>query len=116
MTRRQLMLLLCGAAATLPVAVSAQEPATKPKRHTLSLSSSERADIWGSLQKKAMDAEIPPGLKVGDTVPETMNLLAFSHRLRRKVHSVRSYRYVLVHGQVLIVSPRTKKIVAVVGE
>jgi len=118
MTRRRFIVLLGGAAAAvvLPLVALAQEPAAKPKHHKLSLTSAQRADIWHSLHKRANDAQIAAGLNVGESVPDTMNLLSFSRSLRRKVPGLRSYKYVLVHGQVLIVNPKTKKIVAIVGE
>jgi len=117
MTRRKFILLLGGAAAAaLPLAALAQEPAAKVKRHTLSLTSTQRADIWRSLHKRANDAQIPAGLNVGEIVPDTMHLLLFGHSLRRKVPGLRSYRFGLVHGQVLIVNTKTKKIIAIVSK
>jgi hypothetical protein len=117
MTRRQFILLLGGAlAAALPLAAYAQESAAKIKRHTLSLTSAQRADIWRSLHKRANDAQIAAGLNVGEIVPDTMHQLSFSRSLRRKVPGLHSYRYVLVHGQVLIVYPKTKKIVVIVSK
>jgi hypothetical protein len=44
-----------------------------------------------------------------------MHLLSFSRSLRKKIPAIKSYLYTLLHGQVLIVDPSTKKIVAIVG-
>jgi hypothetical protein len=41
--------------------------------------------------------------------------LPFRHHLRAKIRSIGHYRYALMHGQVLIVDPQTKKIIAIVG-
>lgn len=80
------------------------------------LTSSERDAVWHSLGKWATRTSIPAGLHVGEAVPDTMRLFAFSRRLRHGVPPLRSYSYALSHGEVLIVDRRTRKIVSIVSD
>jgi len=63
-----------------------------------------------------MNASEPAGLSVGEAVPDTMHSLSFARALRKRIPAIRPYRYTLLHGQVLIIAPGTRKIVGVVGE
>jgi hypothetical protein len=116
MRRREFIAFLGSAAMALPFAAHAQQPAAGGRRHTLSLTSTQRAQIWRNLNKEATNASEPAGLNVGDIAPDTMHLLSFARALRKRIPAIRPYRYTLVHGQVLVIDPGTKKIVAIVGE
>jgi hypothetical protein len=83
---------------------------------TLSLTSPEQAQIWLSLGKKATRTSVPAGLHVGEVIPDTMRLLPFAHKLRKRIPAIRSYSYALLQGQVLIIDPRAKKIVSIVSK
>jgi hypothetical protein len=97
-----------------PLLALAQSPAGAEDRE-LSLSSAQRSEIWHALGKRASKTQEPAGLNVGEAVPNTQHVLSFEHSLRKKIPAVRHYRYTLLHDQVLIVDPETKKIVAIVG-
>ena|SRR5579872_6485155 len=91
-------------------------PSGSGANHHLSLTHAQQSAIWRALGKEAAKAQEPAGLNVGEAVPDTMNVLPFSHRLRNKIRAIGHYRYALMHGQVLIVDPETKKIIAIVGK
>jgi hypothetical protein len=82
----------------------------------LHLSASASAAIWRSLGKDAMDTSISRGLRIGETVPDDMRLLSFNQRVRNRVPAIRAYSYSLLHGQILIVDPGAKTIVAIVSK
>jgi hypothetical protein len=82
----------------------------------LSLTAAEQAAIWRSLGKKATRTSVPAGLHVGEVVPDTMRLLRFDRKLRKRVPAIRSYSYALLQGEVLIIDPRAKKIVEIVAQ
>ena len=44
-----------------------------------------------------------------------MNVLRFNRHLRHKIPTIGSYRYGLLHGEVLIVDPATKQIISIIG-
>jgi hypothetical protein len=90
--------------------------ASKDKSSTLSLTPGQQADIWHRLGKQAEKTSVPAGLHVGEVVPDTMNLRSFARDIRKKIPAISSYHYVLLHNQILIISPRSKKIVFVVAE
>jgi hypothetical protein len=80
------------------------------------LTSAGRAAIWKSLGKDATDTQLAAGLKVGEKIPDPMNVLPFTARVRKKVPAIKPYSYALVNGQVLIVDAQTRKIVAIVSK
>jgi hypothetical protein len=80
------------------------------------LSSAERLEIWRQLGVRATGASIPAGLRVGQMVPSTTQLLSFSADLREKVPTILRFDYALAHDQVLIVDPQSKAIVSIVAE
>jgi hypothetical protein len=91
-------------------------PLTAHAQTDVSLTSANRSAIWSSLGKTATDTQVAAGLQVGQTVPDPMQVLPFSHHLRKKVPAIKSFSYALVNGQVLIVAVRTRKIVAIVSK
>jgi hypothetical protein len=80
------------------------------------LTSAQRAEIWRSLSNQANRTSVPAGLSVGETVPNTVSLLSFADNLRERIPEIWPYFYALLHGQVLIVDPRSKTIISIVSE
>jgi hypothetical protein len=119
MRRREFLTLLggiIGSWAVWPFAALAQHPAGAGDRRTLSLTAAQRVEIWRRLSKEAVKTSEPAGLNVGEVVPDTMHLLSFAHSLRKKIPAIKPYLYALLHGQVLIVDPSSKKIISIVSE
>jgi hypothetical protein len=84
---------------------------------TLKLSAAQKAQIWKELGGEATKAGIPAHtLKVGQTLPDTMNPQSMPGKVANKVPAVKSYQYAMGNGQVLIVNPSTHKIAAIVTE
>jgi len=114
MRRSRFILGLIGAVIGWPLIALAQSPGGGEKHH-LSLTHAQRSEIWRVLGQQAGKAQEPAGLNVGEAVPDTMNVLSFGHNLRKKIRGIRHYQYTLLHDQVLIIDPETKKIIAIVG-
>jgi len=87
-----------------------------PAQSALRLTSAGRAAIWKSLGKDATDTQLAAGLKVGEKIPDPMNVLPFTARVRKKVPAIKPYSYALVNGQVLIVDAQSRKFVAIVSK
>jgi uncharacterized protein DUF1236 len=83
---------------------------------TINLTSSQQAEIWRDLGKRATRTQEPAGLHVGEAVPDTMHVLSFARHVRKKIPALRPYSYVLLHGQVLIIDPRRRTIVSIVSK
>ena len=84
---------------------------------TLKLSAEQRAAIWKQLGGRATSAGMPNRtLIIGETVPDTMKLQSMPGKVTNRVPAVKPYQYAMVHGQLLIVNPSTKKIAAILTE
>jgi hypothetical protein len=115
MRRREFLICLIGAMIVWPSTLRAQSSGTGDKRK-LSLTATQRSKLWRALGTQASEAQAPAGLNVGEVIPDTWNLLSFGHSLRKHIPAIRSYQYTLLHGQILIVDPDTKKIVTILGQ
>jgi hypothetical protein len=118
MRRREFIIGLIGAMTAWPSIwpsiARAQSPGGE-KKQPLSLSAAQQSEIWRAFGTRARKTQEPAGLNVGEAVPDTMNVLRFNRRLRQKIPSIGPYRYALLHGQVLIVDPKTKQIISIIG-
>lgn len=85
--------------------------------HSLKLSVAQRADIWKALGSKAGQAA-PAGFepKVGEAVPNSVQLRSLPGTVTNQVPAVKPYEYAMLHSQLLIVDPSTKKVVAIITE
>jgi hypothetical protein len=115
MKRRKFLVCLVGAMTVWPSALRAQSSGAGHMRK-LSLTAAQRSRIWRALGTRASEAQDPAGLNVGEVVPDTWNLLSFGHSVRKHIPAIRSYQYTLLHGQILIVDPDTKRIVTIIGQ
>jgi hypothetical protein len=114
---RELIAVVCFATVTLiswQPALADTPPKDKPA--AFSLTSEERAEIWHSLRKQATRTSVPAGLHVGEVIPNTMDSRSFARDIRKKIPAIRSYSYALLHNQVLIIGPRSNKIIFIVAE
>jgi hypothetical protein len=114
MRRREFIVGLIGAMTAWPSIARAQSSGGE-KKQPLPLSGAQQSEIWRALGTQARKTQEPAGLNVGEAVPDTMNVLRFSRRLRQKIQTIGPYRYALLHGQVLIVDPKTKQIISIIG-
>jgi hypothetical protein len=112
--RRSKLLIGLIAATAWPLVAFALPSAAAEERN-LSLTQAQQSEIWRALGTQAGKTQEPAGLNVGEAVPDTMNVLRFSRRLRQKIQTIGPYRYALLHGQVLIVDPKTKQIISIIG-
>ena len=113
MRRSKLVIALIAAAAWPSLAFA--QPSAAGEKHSLSLTQAQQSEIWRALGKSAGRTQEPTGLNVGEAVPDTMNVLRFNRHLRHKIPTIGSYRYGLLHGEVLIVDPATKQIISIIG-
>ena len=84
-------------------------------RHPGMLRTAEQAEIRRSLGELAARTSIPAGLHVGETVLNTMRPRSFGRALRKKVNAIRSYSYALLQGEVLIIDPKTNRVLSIVA-
>ena len=55
-------------------------------------------------------------LRVGQVVPDTASLHALPNGLSNQVPEINAYKYTMLHNQVLIVDPSTKRIIAIIAD
>src|SRR5580704_6985434 len=80
------------------------------------LSSEQHAKIRDTLriEKSERLAKVPFSTKVGEAVPGTVHLYVLPVSIMEYAPQYRGYEYILVGDEILIVDPRTMRIVAVI--
>lgn len=83
----------------------------------LNLTTHQRAEIWDQIGAKTGE-NAPTGFtaRVGEAMPNGVQLKSLPGKVSRQVPAVKSYEYAALSGQLLIVDPSTKKIVAIITE
>ncbi len=83
----------------------------------LKLTVAQRAEIWKQLGNQRTE-KAPAGFepKVGEEVPNHLHLKSLPSDVSSQVPTVQPYEYAMLHSQLLIVDPSTKKIVAIITE
>lgn len=86
-------------------------------QQALELTAAQRAEIWRTLGSDATE-RAPTGFrpKVGEAVPNSLQLQSLPRNVSNQVPAVQPYEYAMLHSQLLIVDPATKKIVAIITE
>jgi hypothetical protein len=80
------------------------------------LSSEQHAKIRDTLrvEKSERLTSVPFSHKVGEAIPGTVHLYALPVSIMEYAPQYRGYEYILVGDEILIVDPRTLRIVAVI--
>jgi Protein of unknown function (DUF1236) len=110
-----------GAAQTTPEAPNSRMAPSTAKDETKSgppaaLSSEQHAKIRDTLrvEKSERLTSVPFSHKVGEAIPGTVHLYALPVSIMEYAPQYRGYEYILVGDEILIVDPRTLRIVAVI--
>ncbi len=85
-------------------------------RDQISLSDQQKQMIWQTLSKAR--AETAPAnfqASIGADVPKGLRLHNFRRSLTRRVPATHGYEYAKVQNEVLIVNPKTRKIIGTVS-
>jgi Protein of unknown function (DUF1236) len=94
-----------------------QNGAASGQAGAIKLTVAQRAEIWQQLGDKPSE-KAPSGFmpQVGAALPSSMPLQTLPHKVGNAVPAVKPYKYAMLHSQLLIVDPSTKKIVAIISE
>jgi hypothetical protein len=110
-----------GAAQTTPEAPNSRMAPSTARDETKSgppaaLSSEQHAKIRDTLrvEKSERLTSVPFSHKVGEAIPGTVHLYALPVSIMEYAPQYRGYEYILVGDEILIVDPRTLRIVAVI--
>lgn len=98
------------------VAVLDEGPGFGPRQHVagLELTAEERAFILANVPRDQARARIRINLALGAEVPRRVSLARFPSEILRVVPKVRTYRYVIVDEDVVIVDPRARSVAVVI--
>jgi hypothetical protein len=111
--------LYCGVTAVaLLLGISAAAAQTgsmmKPGQDSLSLTSTQRRDIYQDISKLKTKQTSNFAAKVGEAVPSSITLRPLPRSASKQVPAVKSYNYAMLGNRVLLVNPNTKKIADVI--
>jgi len=103
-----LVLLLAGAG--LAAAAGNTAMASKDR---LSLTSTQQHTIFQSVKSQGTKEALPSGFKaaIGEALPASLTLRPLPGDATSKVPAVKSYDYVMLQNELLIVNPKDRKIV-----
>jgi hypothetical protein len=81
------------------------------------LSAEQHAKIWTTLRGEKTErlTNVPFSTTVGEIVPGTVHLYSLPVSILEYAPQYRDYEYILVGDEILIVDPRTLRIVAVIA-
>jgi len=98
------------------MAPSTARDETKSGPPAAALSSEQHAKIRDTLrvEKSERLAKVPFSTKVGEAIPGTVHLYVLPVSIMEYAPQYRGYEYILVGDEILIVDPRTMRIVAVI--
>jgi hypothetical protein len=94
-------------------------PATPESEGTLRLTPAQRDLIYSSISSQKHVSTAAPetwSAKVGDTVPQGVELIAMPASLAEAIPQVKGYSCAFVGGQVLIVKPDNRSVVEIIAQ
>lgn len=69
---------------------------------------------WAELLPRQSIAKVPAAISVGEAIPRTVHLYRLPPRIVEYAPQYRDYEYILVGDDILIIDPRTHRIIAVI--
>lgn len=92
---------------------SSQTVVTTTAPAPLRLTQTQRQTVYRTIVRdKVAPAQAAVAYRVGTRVPESTRLYAVPEEVAVEVPAVRTYKYMVVNGQVLLVDPATSQVVA----
>lgn len=113
--------LLAGAtAASAQTTVITREPVetrTVVTTAPLQLTPVQRRTVYRMIVRERVEAARPTvEYRVGTRIPESVQLYSVPQEVAVEVPSIRSYKYMVVNGRVVLVDPATSEVVAELAE
>jgi hypothetical protein len=101
--------------AAAPRTGSAKDRAGREDRRTVSLTDEQRTVIRERIvEQRAPRANLKVDIRIGTTLPREVRLAPLPQVIVERVPAYRGYRYVLVEDEIVIVEPRTLRVVEVI--
>lgn len=113
--------LIAGAtAASAQTTVITREPVetrTVVTTAPLQLTPVQRRTVYRTIVRERVEAARPTvEYRVGTRIPESVQLYSVPQEVAVEVPSIRSYKYMVVNGRVVLVDPATSEVVAELAE
>ena len=114
-TMKSRMTIALAAAVLLSGATVASAQKVEPS-DTLSLTATQQKAVWTDLHKRTTGQIEPSNFSaaVGAPLPGSVMITRVSSKAIKDVPSLKSYAYVVLNGQVLIVNPSDRKVAGVI--
>jgi hypothetical protein len=104
--------MLCGIGASAPAQAPAQPPALQPvlPAPKLNLTLEQRHVIRELIKDAKPQSSGNPHPAIGDTVAQNVDLKPMPEEVAQKVPQVKTHRYFVADGQIVIVDPKDNKV------